>query len=63
MQRTEFMDFIICSGGLPAKLVAGNIQIFQPLIVAILIQLLYGSVLRRKAAARGGVPTRITFPL
>ncbi len=57
------MDFIVCAGSLSAELVAGNIQDLQPLIVVILIQLLNGSILRRKTAAVAVLTTRITLPL
>ena len=49
------MDLFVRSGGLPTKLVAGNIQNFQTLIMIIFIQLLNGCILGSKTAAGCGV--------
>ena len=49
------MDLLIAAGRLPAKLVAGEIQNLQPLIPVRFVKLLQRFVLRREAAAGGGV--------
>ena len=49
------MDFVIASGRLIRKLIAGKIEDFQTFVMILLIKRLQSLVLRSEAAARGGV--------
>ena len=63
MNSAEFMDLIICSGGLAAELIAGDIQNFKSLIVIVFVQLFNRGILGSKAAASRRIDDEDDFSL
>ena len=55
MNRAKFMDLVIYTRSLAAKLIAGDVQDLKALIVILSVHLLDRCVLRREAAAGSSV--------
>ena len=55
MHRAEFMDFFVCSGSLPAELVAGDVQDLQSPVMIVPVHLLDRRILGCEATASGGI--------
>ena len=63
LQGAEFMNLVLRAGGLIGKLVAGEIQDLQALILHFFVHGLQGLIMRGKSAASGSVHNQENLPL